>query len=435
MKRTKRAFISIICALALMANSLACISAVAQDKEPRSKTVEQVFIQQTTDGVASIGVRVPHPGDGVFNIGVTQGGGDQTFTFLSTEMSFDNKIVQGAPFSAEMVHESIQTLADGNRIVNRSSSAIYRDSQGRTRREKAFIFFGQFGGGNVDRKSIHIFDPVSGESYMLDPENRVARKFGAPPRVVRPVGVAGAVGTEGGSKEINVSGGVLQGSAVKRVQPAYPEVAKAARASGTVQVQITVDESGNVTSAEAKTGHSLLRDAAVGAARQWQFKPTAIEGKPVKVQGVLTFNFYLKDKEEYAPLIAAPAAAVAQVRGGAFGNAVKMESRSESLGTQTIEGVQAEGTRSINTIPAGAIGNDRPIEIIHERWYSPELQMVVLSGLVDPRMGETTLRLVNLSRGEPDASLFQVPSDYTIDSSQPMKKNVEELRMRKPHEQ
>jgi TonB family protein len=427
MRRTKRAFISIICALALIVNGLTCVSAVAQDKEPQSKPVEQVIIHQTTDGVPSMGVRVPHPADGMFDIAVAQGSGEHTFKFLSAEMSFDNKVVKGAPFSAEMVYESIQTLADGNRIVNRSSSAIHRDSQGRIRREQAFNFFGPFGGGSTERKNIHIFDPVSGDTYMLDPENRVARKFGVPPRFARSSSPAGAGRTEGGSKEMNVSGGVLQGSAVKRVQPAYPEVAKAARASGPVQVQITVDESGNVTSAEAKTGHSLLQDAAVTAARQWQFKPTAVEGKPVKVQGLLTFNFTLSGNEENAPSIA--------TKPVAFSARVKMESKSESLGTQTIEGVQAEGTRSINTIPAGAIGNERPIEIIHERWYSPELQMVVLSRSVDPRMGETTLRLVNLSRGEPDASLFQVPSDYKVDSSQPMIDKIEGVRMRRPNEQ
>jgi len=85
-----------------------------------------------------------------------------------------------------------------------------------------------------------------------------------------------------------------------------------------------------------------------------------------------------------------------------------------SLGTQTINGVQAEGTRTTRTIPAGAIGNANPIVITSERWYSPELQTVVMIKHSDPRMGETTFQLTNVQRQEPDASLFQVPADYTV---------------------
>jgi len=85
-----------------------------------------------------------------------------------------------------------------------------------------------------------------------------------------------------------------------------------------------------------------------------------------------------------------------------------------SLGTQTINGVLAEGTRYTRTIPAGAIGNQNPIVITTERWYSPDLQMVVLSKRSDPRTGETITQLTNIQRGEPDAGLFQVPSDYTV---------------------
>jgi hypothetical protein len=86
----------------------------------------------------------------------------------------------------------------------------------------------------------------------------------------------------------------------------------------------------------------------------------------------------------------------------------------ESLGTQTIEGVLAEGSRTTVTYPMGAIGNDRPITTTSETWNSPELKMVVLSKNSDPRNGESTTRLTNISRAEPDASLFQVPPDYEV---------------------
>jgi len=93
--------------------------------------------------------------------------------------------------------------------------------------------------------------------------------------------------------ELKVPGGILQGSATRKVEPAYPVTAKAARATGAVQVQITINESGEVTNAQAISGHPMLRDGALEAARQWRFKPTELSGKPVKAQGVITFNFDL----------------------------------------------------------------------------------------------------------------------------------------------
>jgi hypothetical protein len=88
--------------------------------------------------------------------------------------------------------------------------------------------------------------------------------------------------------------------------------------------------------------------------------------------------------------------------------------KKDSLGTQTINGVTAEGTRITHTIAAGQIGNDKPIQIVFERWYSPDLQVVVKSMRSDPRFGTTTYTLSNVQRAEPAASLFTVPSDYTV---------------------
>jgi hypothetical protein len=85
-----------------------------------------------------------------------------------------------------------------------------------------------------------------------------------------------------------------------------------------------------------------------------------------------------------------------------------------SLGKKTINGVNAEGTLYTRTIPAGTIGNEKPIAITTERWYSPELQITVMIKRSDPRMGETEFQLTNIQRQEPEASLFQVPSDYTV---------------------
>jgi hypothetical protein len=90
------------------------------------------------------------------------------------------------------------------------------------------------------------------------------------------------------------------------------------------------------------------------------------------------------------------------------------ELKSESLGTQTVEGVSAVGTRFTRVIPAGQIGNDKPISQVTEYWYSKELQELVALKRSDPRFGTTTYRLTNIKRQEPAAALFQVPADYTV---------------------
>jgi hypothetical protein len=95
--------------------------------------------------------------------------------------------------------------------------------------------------------------------------------------------------------------------------------------------------------------------------------------------------------------------------------------KKESLGKQTLKenGLNAEGTRITRTIPAGQIGNDQPIQIVFERWYSPDLQMVVKSMRNDPRFGITTYVLTNVQLTEPAAALFTVPSDYTVKEGGP----------------
>jgi TonB family protein len=167
-----------------------------------------------------------------------------------------------------------------------------------------------------------------------------------------------------------------------------------------VQVQITISETGEVIEATVVGGHPLLRDAAIEAARQWMFQPTELSGVPVKVQGILTFNFTLSDEEPaQAPFARNP---------------TRYTTNTQQLGKQMIEGIECEGERAVTTIPTGAIGNERPIETVKETWYSPELKMMILSKRSDPRFGESTYRVTNISRAEPDAAIFQVPPEYTI---------------------
>jgi len=115
------------------------------------------------------------------------------------------------------------------------------------------------------------------------------------------------------------------------------------------------------------------------------------------------------------------------MRSGTFNR--KIDAKEEKLGTQTIEGVQAEGTRVTHTIAAGEIGNDRPLTTVTERWYSPELQTVVMSRTTDPQHGETTYRLSNIRRGEPDKSLFEIPAGYAVREGEHGGETIHERRI------
>src|SRR5919205_756118 len=100
---------------------------------------------------------------------------DANFVFVATE-SFGGKTVKGAPYSAESVTETIQTLSDGNRIINRINSSVFRDSEGRTRREQTLKALGIPGGGEEPLQTIFINDPVAGVTYSLDTRTHTAHK-------------------------------------------------------------------------------------------------------------------------------------------------------------------------------------------------------------------------------------------------------------------
>src|SRR6185503_3398876 len=103
--------------------------------------------------------------------------GDNTFVFVSSEMSIDGKPVTGAPYSAQAVNESIQTLANGNRIVRQNTASVYRDSEGRTRRDQTISVVGGYSAAGAPAQTTFINDPVAGFNYILDSKNRTARKI------------------------------------------------------------------------------------------------------------------------------------------------------------------------------------------------------------------------------------------------------------------
>jgi TonB family protein len=107
------------------------------------------------------------------------------------------------------------------------------------------------------------------------------------------ISLAQAGKTSDAETAVSKSGVALEQEATKKIEPVFPPIAKAARASGEVKVEVTIDKAGKVISARVLSGHPLLRDAALTAARQWEFKPTIVSGKPAKVSGILTFKFVL----------------------------------------------------------------------------------------------------------------------------------------------
>jgi hypothetical protein len=138
-----------------------------------------------------------------------------------------------------------------------------------------------------------------------------------------------------------------------------------------------------------------------GAVRTTMFMPNPGAGAPAGVAA-----FALQPETAGAPSVTAlPPLGAAPAP---FANAT------EDLGQQVIEGVLARGTRRTQTIPAGTFGNERAIQIVAEQWYAPDLEAVVSSRNYDPRVGETTYRLVHVARGEQPPDLFAVPQGYTV---------------------
>ena len=264
------------------------------------------------------------------------------FVWIASE-NFGGKTVKGAPYSAEAVTESVQTLADGNRIVNKFTSQVYRDSEGRTRREQTLKGLGGVGTGEEPLQTIFINDPVAGTSYSLDTRSHIAHKS----------------------------------------MPFNFKIMKSGR-PGENQFEFRSAQGAGATS-------NVIVTTQAGPGQRVP-PPGATEHFEVRTEG--TAGFAIRTKP--AP-----------------GNEVK-----EQLGKQIIEGVEAEGTRTTITIPAGEIGNERPIEIVSERWYSPELQLVVMTRHSDPRSGESTYKLTNINRTEPAKSLFEVPPGFTVKEMQ-----------------
>ena len=233
-------------------------------------------------------------------------------------MSAQSATVQGAPYSATVTNESVQTLADGNRIVQTSTGTTARDAQGRSRQDTALPAIGNLSAANAPHL-VFIQDPVAQVSYVLNLTDKTAQKLPMPPP--------------------NAAGS------------AAPAVANA----------FYIQSGGGPSTAAAPM--------------------------PMPPPMALQRTIVASDQDQVA---------------------------TEDLGSQTMEGIVVNGTRTTRTIPAGEIGNDKTISIVTEVWMSPDLKTVISSKRNDPRMGEQTFQLTNIVRAEPDPTLFTVPSDFKI---------------------
>jgi hypothetical protein len=263
----------------------------------------------------------------------------QAGTAMTFHSAIESRVTAGRPYSAEATTEFLQVLGDGNRIARKTSVRIFRDGEGRTRREEL--------GSEDSPESISIYDPVAHATYVLDPRTRTAHK-----------------------------------SAVRIVYPAW-------KSAGSPETVVMEDSEKMVMAGKI----ALVPPTEMAV----QVVPEPIgEGKAAGS----------------AKAIVVPRSRMMMSR--AIG---VQKGETESLGRQVIEGVAADGTRITTVIPAGAIGNQQEIRVVSEQWFSPDLQVLVMTKHSDPRSGETTYRLSNVIRGEPGAGMFDVPPDYTIRES------------------
>lgn len=316
-----------------------------------------------------------------------------TSKMLSTNGGVMGRTVKGAPYSGKEVNENSQVLGDGTRIHNESRATVYRDNEGRVRRE------------NGDE--VTIWDPVANVTYNLNAKDMTAVKTPMPPamferRLFTSGAVAGGRGPDTGT--VSVKDGVVtytkDGKAQTFPMPASGE-------------WVSEDGKARIKHMTSETAVSGVGPGSAGyVVREGQMTITSSSGKagtmPLPPDGTAIFE----NRVHVAP----PGTIGMAVAGGdvMFMRGEGDNARNESLGDQVIEGVKSRGTRVTSTIPLGAIGNDRPLNSVTERWYSDELQTDVLRKRSDPRSGEQTFRLIDIDRSEPAAYLFQVPSGYTL---------------------
>lgn len=302
--------------------------------------------------------------------------------------------VKNSPFSADEEKESVQTLADGNRIVRKSTGKIYRNSEGRVRREMKGGQGDMLGTTFSIGGGTWIENPAQGHKIMLDDAMKTAK-------IVR---------VEDGKVTIN-------GKPVAPGDPNVKIVEKISKVTSdgknTTEAVVVENNNGVVTTRPMTDEEKAAFKEKMKSAKPGEsLKEVVIDSDAVTISGGSGGVGSGVTGHSGGTMIARSVGGQ-NIGGLAFiTESNKYDSKTEELGTRDFDGVSATGTRKTTTIPAGAVGNERPIEIVYERWYSKELGMTVYSKNIDPRFGEQTYRLTNINRSEPDPSLFTVPQGY-----------------------
>lgn len=258
------------------------------------------------------------------------------------------RIVQGAPYCADAVQETVQQLNDGNRIVHKQSSRQCRDGQGRTRQEVTTR------GG---RAKVYVRDPVAKEAWMMEPDLKLAVRLDLPRQPL--------LGPE------------------PRMLERWSE-----------RMRDWSREFSQQMKEKFKLGSASV-PAVPPVPPVPPFPPVNADAIRMSVHAAL------------AGAMPPPVAMHARLLGPRGPGTTTL------LPGETIEGVRADGKRTVWTIEAGRIGNEKPITITNEVWSSPELGITLKTRDVDPVAGEDTFTVRNVVRGEPDAQLFRVPADYS----------------------
>jgi hypothetical protein len=331
------------------------------------------------------------------------------------------KIVKGAPYSAEVVTEINQALADGNVITRRSAGAIYRDSEGRTRQES---------GGDGGERTIYITDPVESKSIVLSPgaKRATATTYTAPKALAHERELTKELTKESTREQVRSRQVVRVNSTEIRIEDGRVFVDGEEVAGGTVNLRTKNGKEVRVENGNVFVDGKEVTKVEHGPTSIARSSRTGEDGKrveEVRVRVVRNADDGNMPVPPIPPMPPMPPGAVAPpippmppmpgVQTMRFESTAKLgKGVTTNLGTKEFDGVKAEGRSTVWTIPAGQIGNRNPINVTSETWYSTDLQVTVYSRHNDPRTGETVYRLTGIKRAEPAAALFKVPEEYKL---------------------
>jgi hypothetical protein len=347
---------------ALAAALLAPLSSWAGETSP---SLPEVIVESAQNVIVAMS-------DGIARRAETMIFGDGQNAFASgmfTQMGAGRRVV-GAPYSAEIITERVQTLPDGNQITRKQSQMIYRDGEGRTRQERL----------DGDGKStVVISDPVAKTRHVLSPGRRTAYQL--------PV-----VDVDGMLSKLRAEAGQASEKAIKGLKDGKGEISVRIN-DGEARVKSFTLSAGGQLRVSDSDGKSAPTEKRIEIAELFRFD--GADGIGVALRESLS---------ALSPLIGGDGAIRLRSEAGA--------STSKSLGSRDFGGVRADGTLATRTIAPGSIGNKAAINITSESWHAPDLQITLYSKHSDPRYGDTIYRVNNLQRGEPSADLFKVPADY-----------------------